>query len=232
MTKRDQMLHVAGPWKDGTKLFTRRCRGKHTESPVDETAAHMLERVEFDAAEYEVCAAAHLRALHACALLAILFARRDKMPRPFHPLRTRHRMPHRRASARCVRTASQASRRPIRRHRGKCRRVRSGHSVHHLPWREVCHEERASSTPLARCRHRACGRHRRAQTPAAWAERAAWVKSSTRHRWPREWRRHIHGRRRQGLAVQATFQWKSVWLWCRHRPVRMLGARGHRGYPA
>ena len=35
-------------------MFTRWCRGKNTATPIDEKAADMLERVEFDAAVYEV----------------------------------------------------------------------------------------------------------------------------------------------------------------------------------
>ena len=74
LTRREQMVHVSGPWKGGTKLFTRRCRGKTTASSIDETAADMLVRVEFDAAKYEftlrpICAlsACTARSYHPCS---------------------------------------------------------------------------------------------------------------------------------------------------------------------
>ena len=167
----------------GQSCSRTRCRGKHTASPVDETAADMLVRVEFDAAKYEVRAEAYLRTLRVhSSLLPLLFACRETMPRRLHLLRTRRQTPHRRASARCGRMASRASRRPSRRLRWRHRRVRSGHSLRRLLGRALRHEERASSTPLGRCPHRTCDRHRRAQVPATRGDRAASVRGSMHHR--------------------------------------------------
>lgn len=184
LTESEQKVTVKGPWMpNARKLFTRRCRSKNTASPTDETAADMLVRVEFDAAKYEVRFAAHLSALRAQARsYPPLFARRETMLSRLLPPHTQRRTPHRRASARCDRMASRASRRPSRWRRGKRRLVRSGHSLRRLLGRELRHEERANSMPLARCTHRTCDRLRRARMPAVRDERSALASGSIQHR--------------------------------------------------
>ena len=84
LTESEQKVTIKGPWMPcARKLFTRRCRGKTTASPIDETAADMLVRVEFDAAKYEVSFAAHLSALRAQrALTTLVRAQRDNAEPP------------------------------------------------------------------------------------------------------------------------------------------------------